>query len=48
VAFLFTREKTKMVEEAEALPGRDATMPVPSRHEVLGTPLVPPFPDGFE
>jgi len=23
-------------------------MRVPSRHEVLGTPLVPPFPEGFE
>ncbi len=23
-------------------------MPVPARHEVLGTPLAPPFPDGFE
>ncbi len=23
-------------------------MPVPARHDVLGNPLVPPFPDGFE
>jgi peptide-methionine (S)-S-oxide reductase len=23
-------------------------MPVPSRHEVLGTPLAPPFPEGLE
>ena len=23
-------------------------MPVPERHFVLGTPLAPPFPDGFE
>jgi peptide-methionine (S)-S-oxide reductase len=23
-------------------------MPVPARHEVLGTPLAPPFPDGME
>ena len=23
-------------------------MPVPARHEVLGTPLEPPFPDGLE
>jgi len=29
----------------EALPGRDERMPVPSRHDVLGTPLEPPFPD---
>jgi peptide-methionine (S)-S-oxide reductase len=32
----------------EALPGRDEPMDVPERHEVLGTPLVPPFPEGFE
>jgi peptide-methionine (S)-S-oxide reductase len=32
----------------EALPGRAAPMPVPARHLVLGTPLVPPWPEGFE
>jgi peptide-methionine (S)-S-oxide reductase len=32
----------------QALPGRDETMPVPERHIVLGTPLVPPFPEGVE
>jgi peptide-methionine (S)-S-oxide reductase len=32
----------------EALPGRDREMPVPERHEVLGTPLRPPFPEGSE
>ena len=31
----------------EALPGRDTPMPVPERHDVLGTPLEPPFPDGM-
>ena len=40
--------KTKMVDATEALPGRDTSMPVPERHEVLGTPLRPPFPDGLE
>ena len=30
----------------EALPGRGEEMPVPERHVVLGTPLVPPFPEG--
>ena len=45
--FLF-REKTKMIDPERALPGRDAEMPVPARHEVLGTPLRPPFPDGLE
>jgi peptide-methionine (S)-S-oxide reductase len=42
------RDKTKMVDPAEALPGRDQEMPVADRHAVLGTPLRPPFPDGFE
>src|SRR3989440_7917361 len=33
---------------AEALPGRDEPMRVPARHLVLGTPLLPPFPEGSE
>ena len=37
-----------MVDSAAALPGRDRQMPVPARHEVLGTPLAPPFGDGME
>ena len=37
-----------MVDAERALPGRAEPMPVPARHEVLGTPLVPPFPDGLE
>jgi peptide-methionine (S)-S-oxide reductase len=45
--FLF-REKTKMIDPERALPGRDEEMPVPARHEVLGTPLRPPFPEGLE
>src|ERR1044071_9527835 len=32
----------------EALPGREAAMPVPERHLVLRTPLQPPFPDGMQ
>ena len=40
--------KTDMVAPEKALPGRDETMPVGERHLVLGTPLVPPFPEGFE
>jgi len=31
------------VDPANALPGRDHAIPVPSRHAVLGTPLSPPF-----
>jgi peptide-methionine (S)-S-oxide reductase len=41
------RTKMKMVEPERALPGRNREMPVPARHAVLGTPLRPPFPDGF-
>jgi peptide-methionine (S)-S-oxide reductase len=42
------RNKTEMVDSAAALRGRDRQMPVSERHEVLGTPLEPPFPDGME
>ena len=45
---LFFGEKTKMIDPGRALPGRDTGMPVQERHDVLGTPLEPPFPDGFE
>ena len=37
-----------MVEPNRALPGRDTEMAVAARHAVLGTPLKPPFPEGFE
>src|SRR5918998_1990912 len=45
---LFSSRKTQMIDPERALPGRDAPMPLPDRHEVLGTPLGPPFPEGFE
>jgi peptide-methionine (S)-S-oxide reductase len=45
--FLFTN-KVEQVTPEEALPGRAEPMSVPERHEVLGTPLQPPFPDGTE
>ncbi|HEX8067772.1 MAG TPA: peptide-methionine (S)-S-oxide reductase MsrA [Thermoleophilaceae bacterium] len=45
---LFFREKSKMIEPERALPGRDTPIAVPDRHEVLGNPLAPPFPDGLE
>src|ERR1700680_2037194 len=35
-------------EPALAPAGRAQEMPVPARHEVLGTPLQPPFPEGVE
>ena len=45
---LFGRNKLELPGPGEALPGRDAAMPVLARHEVLGTPMVGPFPDGTE
>jgi peptide-methionine (S)-S-oxide reductase len=45
---LFSSRKSQMIDPERALPGRDEPMKVLSRHEVLGTPLVPPFPEGFE
>ena len=45
--FLFNRD-VRQVEPDEALPGRETPISVPSRHEVLGTPLEPPFPEGLE
>jgi peptide-methionine (S)-S-oxide reductase len=44
----FLTRKTDMVDADRALRGREQEMPVPARHEVLGTPLKPPFPEGFE
>jgi peptide-methionine (S)-S-oxide reductase len=44
----FSRDKSTLPTADEALPGRDDVMPVPARHEVLGTPLRPPFPEGIE
>ncbi|MEA2283443.1 MAG: peptide-methionine (S)-S-oxide reductase [Solirubrobacteraceae bacterium] len=43
-----SRHKTELRDAGATLPGRDQPLPVPSRHEVLGTPLQPPFPEGFE
>jgi peptide-methionine (S)-S-oxide reductase len=45
--YLFTKPTT-MVTAEEALPGRDDPVHVPARHDVLGTPLAPPFPEGLE
>jgi peptide-methionine (S)-S-oxide reductase len=45
--FLF-RDKTEMVEPRDALGGRAEQMVVPDQHYVLGTPITPPFPEGFE
>ncbi|MFL5846189.1 MAG: peptide-methionine (S)-S-oxide reductase MsrA [Solirubrobacteraceae bacterium] len=45
---LFFKDKSRMIDPDRALPGRDTEMTVPERHEVLGTPLKPPFPEGYE
>ena len=45
---LFFKDKSRMIDADRALPGRDTEMTVPERHEVLGTPLKPPFPEGHE
>ena len=42
------KDKTRMITADSALPGRGREMPVPERHFVLGTPVRPPFPAGFE
>src|SRR3954453_8798486 len=44
----FTRHKTSLLEPEQVLPGRETPLPVPDRHDVLGTPLKPPFPEGVE
>jgi peptide-methionine (S)-S-oxide reductase len=45
----FNRNKSKLVTDEQALPGRDQpAFTVPERHEVLGTPIQPPFPAGLE
>jgi peptide-methionine (S)-S-oxide reductase len=45
---LFLRKHVDLLPPEQTLPGRETAMPVPARHEVLGTPLEPPFPDGLE
>ena len=41
--------KTEMVTSEKALPGRERPIfAVPETHEVLGTPIKPPFPAGIE
>ncbi len=42
------RNKMEMVGPDDALPGRDAAMPIVNQHVVLGTPLAGPVPEGVE
>src|ERR1700735_2386195 len=48
VVGVFGSHKTRVITAENALPGRSAQMPVPARHEVLGTPLRPPYPAGTQ
>jgi peptide-methionine (S)-S-oxide reductase len=45
---LFTRKQSSVVDAESALPGRADEMPLAATHEVLGTPLKGPFPQGVE
>ncbi len=45
---LFSRKAAPLPTADTALPGRETPMPVVEDHVVLGTPIVPPFPDGTE
>jgi peptide-methionine (S)-S-oxide reductase len=45
---LFGKRDAQMIDPAAALPGREQPLAVPERHEVLGTPLRPPFPQGVQ
>jgi peptide-methionine (S)-S-oxide reductase len=44
---MFFRREPEMISADDALPGRAEPMPVAAQHQVLGTPMTPPFPDGM-
>jgi peptide-methionine (S)-S-oxide reductase len=44
----FSRHKTEMPEPGTALPGRETAIAAPGDHLVLGHPMRPPFPEGYE
>ncbi len=44
---MFGRDKTRLVDAADALPGRSQAMPIPDRHHVNGASL-DDFPEGIE
>ncbi len=44
----FLESKLRLPTAQEALPGRDAAMPVAAAHFVNGNPMEPPFPPGTE
>lgn len=45
---LFARRTPAMVTAEQSLPGRGTAIVHPGRHRVLGTPIGPPFPEGYE
>ena len=45
---VFRTKPATLIAPEDALPGRDATMPIEGVHPVLARPIVPPFPDGAE
>ncbi len=45
---IFGTHKTRMITADDALAGRQDPIPVPDRHEVLGSALRPPYPPGSE
>jgi len=45
---IFGSRKTRQVDAASALRGRERPMPVAERHVVLDAPLAPPYPEGTE
>jgi len=45
---LFLSREPRMVDPADALPGRPEPIPTSERHAVLGTPIKPPFPEGLQ
>src|SRR3954454_14495833 len=44
----FLTKNRDVIAETDALPGRAEAIPVAAAHIVLGTPLLPPFPEGIE
>jgi peptide-methionine (S)-S-oxide reductase len=44
----FLTRKSDMVDADRALRGREQAIPTSTQHEVLGTSIKPPFPEGFE
>ena len=45
---IFGTQKTRIISAEDALPGRADAIAVPAMHEVLGTVLRPPYPEGSD